>query len=343
MALGYSDPRVKVGGQCGLHGDRGSSGSGSGDDGSGNSRKQRRRRAAPPPPLLTRLAPLSTFCRCRCTSATASSLCRWACLPAEPGYKGAGLGGAAALPGFGAGATAACSATDCERRDGWRLRGAAAPPPQLLSTAPLPAVVQDAEAGYYDLIVVDSSDPVGPAEVLFQKPFFEALHRALAPGGIVCTQARAGRRGLMRAGTLCGGWAFMRAHSRVCVRACGMNRIPALLHPLSSAGREPVVSSGDYQVAGSHVRRGVCGRRGAVRLHHHPHLPQARCRAALRCVRCLSVLFFRVEASWAQVWGGAWVRGCAGAPSLPSPAHQPWVCCCAVLCGISDPTQGSGR
>ena len=29
--------------------------------------------------------------------------------------------------------------------------------------------VQDAAAGSYDLIVVDSSDPVGPAEVLFQK------------------------------------------------------------------------------------------------------------------------------------------------------------------------------
>lgn len=29
--------------------------------------------------------------------------------------------------------------------------------------------VQDAPAGHYDVIVVDSSDPVGPAEVLFQK------------------------------------------------------------------------------------------------------------------------------------------------------------------------------
>lgn len=29
--------------------------------------------------------------------------------------------------------------------------------------------VQDAPAGHYDVIVVDSSDPVGPAEVLFQE------------------------------------------------------------------------------------------------------------------------------------------------------------------------------
>jgi spermidine synthase len=49
--------------------------------------------------------------------------------------------------------------------------------------------LQDAEEGTYDCIIVDSSDPVGPAEQLFQKPFFEHIHRALRPGGVVCTQA----------------------------------------------------------------------------------------------------------------------------------------------------------
>ena len=49
--------------------------------------------------------------------------------------------------------------------------------------------VQDAEENTYDVIVVDSSDPVGPAEVLFQEPFFQYMHRAPKPGGIVCTQA----------------------------------------------------------------------------------------------------------------------------------------------------------
>eukprot|EP00238_Polyblepharides_amylifera_P015898 CAMPEP_0196584296 /NCGR_PEP_ID=MMETSP1081-20130531/46546_1 /TAXON_ID=36882 /ORGANISM="Pyramimonas amylifera, Strain CCMP720" /LENGTH=331 /DNA_ID=CAMNT_0041905451 /DNA_START=117 /DNA_END=1112 /DNA_ORIENTATION=+ len=49
--------------------------------------------------------------------------------------------------------------------------------------------VEDAEEGTYDAIIVDSSDPVGPAEVLFEKPFFENMHRALKPGGICCTQA----------------------------------------------------------------------------------------------------------------------------------------------------------
>lgn len=49
--------------------------------------------------------------------------------------------------------------------------------------------VEESEPNTYDVIVVDSSDPVGPAEVLFEKPFFEAMHRALKPGGVICTQA----------------------------------------------------------------------------------------------------------------------------------------------------------
>ena len=42
--------------------------------------------------------------------------------------------------------------------------------------------VGDAEAGTYDAIIVDSSDPVGPAAVLFERAFFEKMHRALKPG-----------------------------------------------------------------------------------------------------------------------------------------------------------------
>ncbi|KIO23465.1 hypothetical protein M407DRAFT_244763 [Tulasnella calospora MUT 4182] len=40
----------------------------------------------------------------------------------------------------------------------------------------------------YDVIVTDSSDPVGPAQSLFQKPYFQLLHDALAPGGSISTQ-----------------------------------------------------------------------------------------------------------------------------------------------------------
>lgn len=79
-----------------------------------------------------------------------------------------------------------------------------------------------APEGTYDAVIVDSSDPIGmihlnrliiftvfpvyimhfllffnimflyclgPAQELFEKPFFESVARALRPGGVVCTQA----------------------------------------------------------------------------------------------------------------------------------------------------------
>jgi len=41
----------------------------------------------------------------------------------------------------------------------------------------------------FDVIITDSSDPLGPAETLFQKPYFELLHGALREGGVIATQA----------------------------------------------------------------------------------------------------------------------------------------------------------
>lgn len=41
----------------------------------------------------------------------------------------------------------------------------------------------------YDLVIVDSSDPVGPAEILFEKSFYESLHRALKEDGIMVCQS----------------------------------------------------------------------------------------------------------------------------------------------------------
>ncbi|KAL6525410.1 hypothetical protein OROHE_015717 [Orobanche hederae] len=43
--------------------------------------------------------------------------------------------------------------------------------------------------GTYDAVIVDSSDPIGPAQELFEKPFFESVAKALRPGGVLCTQA----------------------------------------------------------------------------------------------------------------------------------------------------------
>jgi spermidine synthase len=40
----------------------------------------------------------------------------------------------------------------------------------------------------FDVIITDSSDPEGPAEALFQKPYFELLKGALREGGIITTQ-----------------------------------------------------------------------------------------------------------------------------------------------------------
>ena len=40
----------------------------------------------------------------------------------------------------------------------------------------------------FDVIITDSSDPEGPAESLFQKPYFELLHGALKEGGVITTQ-----------------------------------------------------------------------------------------------------------------------------------------------------------
>lgn len=42
--------------------------------------------------------------------------------------------------------------------------------------------------GVYDIVIVDSSDPIGPASTLFEEQFYVTLKEALAPGGIICTQ-----------------------------------------------------------------------------------------------------------------------------------------------------------
>jgi spermidine synthase len=49
--------------------------------------------------------------------------------------------------------------------------------------------VSNAAADSYDLIVIDSSDPVGPSEGLFTKSFYEGVFRALRPGGVITVQS----------------------------------------------------------------------------------------------------------------------------------------------------------
>ncbi len=40
----------------------------------------------------------------------------------------------------------------------------------------------------FDVIITDSSDPEGPAESLFEKPYFQLLYGALKEGGVITTQ-----------------------------------------------------------------------------------------------------------------------------------------------------------
>ncbi|XP_072047273.1 spermidine synthase-like [Amphiura filiformis] len=40
----------------------------------------------------------------------------------------------------------------------------------------------------FDVIITDSSDPEGPAEALFEEPYYQLMKEALKPGGIICTQ-----------------------------------------------------------------------------------------------------------------------------------------------------------
>lgn len=44
-------------------------------------------------------------------------------------------------------------------------------------------------ADYFDVIISDTSDPVGPAADLFEMPFYKAMYDALRAGGRVSTQA----------------------------------------------------------------------------------------------------------------------------------------------------------
>jgi spermidine synthase len=49
--------------------------------------------------------------------------------------------------------------------------------------------VKDAEPDSLDVIIIDSTDPIGPAEGLFTEPFYRDCHKALRPGGILIQQS----------------------------------------------------------------------------------------------------------------------------------------------------------
>lgn len=53
--------------------------------------------------------------------------------------------------------------------------------------------VNDSADGSFDLVIVDSTDPVGPAEGLFTVEFYKEVHRILSADGIMVTQSESPR------------------------------------------------------------------------------------------------------------------------------------------------------
>lgn len=49
--------------------------------------------------------------------------------------------------------------------------------------------MQEAAAGSIDVVIIDSTDPIGPAEGLFAEPFYRDCLRALGDGGILVQQS----------------------------------------------------------------------------------------------------------------------------------------------------------
>jgi len=49
--------------------------------------------------------------------------------------------------------------------------------------------VKDAPDESYDVIIIDSTDPIGPAEGLFSRPFYAQCHRVLGENGILVQQS----------------------------------------------------------------------------------------------------------------------------------------------------------
>lgn len=47
----------------------------------------------------------------------------------------------------------------------------------------------DANAASFDLVIIDSTDPIGPAVGLFHSEFYAKVARCLRPGGVMCAQA----------------------------------------------------------------------------------------------------------------------------------------------------------
>jgi spermidine synthase len=88
--------------------------------------------------------------------------------------------------------------------------------------------IKSADPQSIDVIIIDSTDPVGPARGLFQKSFFESCHRALTHDGLIIQQSESP---LLH-------WQSITRPMREEMRAGGFNGIKTLMFP------QPVYPSG---------------------------------------------------------------------------------------------------
>jgi len=89
------------------------------------------------------------------------------------------------------------------------------------------AWMRDAAPGSYDVVIVDSTDPVGPAEGLFTEVFYRDCWNALADGGLLVQQSESP---LLHVHILCG--------MRAALRVAGFADVQTLFFP------QPVYPSG---------------------------------------------------------------------------------------------------
>ncbi len=81
--------------------------------------------------------------------------------------------------------------------------------------------MRNALPGNLDVIIVDSTDPLGPGEVLFSRDFYRACHRALDAGGLVIQQSESP---LMHMDIL--------ENMHKAMRGAGFNAVQTLFFPL---------------------------------------------------------------------------------------------------------------
>lgn len=114
----------------------------------------------------------------------------------------------------------------------------------------------------FDVIITDSSDPIGPAEALFERPYYECMKGALTDNGVLCTQGWTGRSNpSLRSPQLRSNLNTLTPPPPWSHTHCG-----------STQRRVPVAASGADQGNADLLPNSVS--RGSLWLHHHPHVPE---------------------------------------------------------------------